>query len=304
MRISISRLTLLVALPFALVLVADVADTWLERRRGERNVLVDAAVWFEARDQVVRLARLADVGREHGMALGAGWTGPAGGGLGVATGGATLRVALPFDVTRVLLVEARQRGGSAADGQLRVAAEGAPLGGVELVRTWTEAAFELPRELVRRGAVDVRFESGPEVEAVVRRIAVTAGESVVLDDLDRADGLDHDPRDGRLTVSRPGRVVVPVEAAPAPGRLVARVRFLSSDGRLPTGRARLAVTRTGGAADDAEPLTMAELDASEALWRDLSLDVPEGEPVRLIVAVPELGDGDSVVVESVWRRPD
>lgn len=299
-----SRLTALVALPFVLVLVADVADTWLERRRGERNVLVDADVRFEARDHVVRLARLADVGREHGVALGAGWTGPEGGGLAVDMGGATLRVALPFDVTRVLLVEARQRGGAAGDGRLRVIAGGVSLGVVELVRTWTEAAFELPRELVGRGAVDVRFETGPDVEAVVRRIAVTAEGRIALDALDRADGLDHDPLDGSLTVSRPGRAVVPVDAAPAPGRLVARVRFLSSDGRLPTGRARLAVTRTGGADDGAEPLTTAELDAGEALWRDLSLDVPEGEPVRLIVAVPELGDGDSVVVESVWRRPD
>lgn len=302
MRISPSRLTALVALPFVLVLVADVADTWLERRRGERNVLIGARAHFQPHDRVVRLAPLADGSPEDGITLGSGWTGPVRGGLGVTAGGATLRVALPNSGPTILLVEARQRGATGTGGQLRVKAGGVPLGGIGLTRTWTEVAFGLPAETARRGRVDVRFEPDRGVEAVVRRIAVTAERPKALDDLDRADGFEHDASGGRLTVARPGRVVVEIDAAPVPSRLVARVRFLPRNGQMPVGHARLSVST--GPGGGAEPAAAAELDATEALWRDLSLDVPQGEPVELVVAVPTLGDGDTFVLESVWRRPD
>ena len=119
MQSSPSRLTVLLALLFVLVLVADVTDMWLERRRGERNVLIDATVRFEPRDRVVRLPRLADDGSEPGVILGPGWTVPEGGGLGVPPAGASLRLRVPMGAVRTVIVEARKRPGPDAAERLR-----------------------------------------------------------------------------------------------------------------------------------------------------------------------------------------
>ena len=302
MRITPSRLTALVALPFVLVLVADVVDTWLERRRGERNVLVGASVRFEPRDLVVRLAQITDSGEEGGIILGSGWTGPVAGGLGVSPEGASITLRQPVGVLRSMIVEARQRPSSDGVARLRARFDGVEIGSVDLGRDWGEATFELPSGQPRDGSVELRFESVGGDGVLIRRVGVSAEPGVRLDDVDRNGGMEHDPRDGWLTVSRPGRAVVEVDAAPVPSRLVARVRFVPRDGRLPEGNARLAVfaASVGGS----EPLASAELNASQALWRDLSLDVPQGQPVELVVAVSTLGDGDTLVLESLWRRPD
>lgn len=302
MRITPSRLTALVALPFVLVLVADVVDTWLERRNGERNVLIGAPVRFEPRDRVVRLANLADGAEGGGITLGAGWAGQMGGGLGVSQEGASVELRLPVGVLRSVIIEARQRRASDGVTRLRARLGGVEIGTVDLDRDWGEATFEIPPGQARNGAVELRFESVGGDGALIRRIGVAAEPGARLDDLDRNAGMEHDPGDGWLTVSRPGRAVIEVDAAPVPSRLVARVRFLPQDGRLPVGHARLAVSRARTA--DSDPVAAAELDASEALWRDLSLDVPQGEPVQLVITVPTLGDGDTLVLESLWRRPE
>jgi hypothetical protein len=299
-----SRITVLVAIPFALVLIADGVDSWLERRHGEGNVLVDAAVRFDPRDRVVRLLQVDPDGSDDGVALGPGWTGPVAGGLGVSAEGATLHVRLPVPGVRTVLVEARQPAGRDAARRLRVTVGDVAVGSMDLERTWREAAIDLDDAGDIRGVVILRFVAEAGETAAVRAVGLAAGRVVAIEDIDVDGGLDHDPRGGSVTVSRPGRVVVPVDAAPVPSHLVARARFLSTDGRLPVGRARLVASTAAGSGEPAVRVAAVDFDASMALWRDLHLEAPVGVPLQLVVTVPELGGDDVFRLESVWRRPD
>ena len=299
-----SRITALVALPFALVLIADAVDTWLERRQGERNVLVRADVRFEPRDRVVRLLQIDRDASHDGVALGSGWTGPMAGGLGVSADGAALQVRLPVSGVRTVVVEARRAPGRTTADRLRVTAADVEVGSVELARGWGEHAIDVGELALTRGVVTLRFVPEGGGPAAVRTVGLAVDRVDGIESIDRAGGLDHDPRGGWVTVSRPGRVVIDVDAAPTPSRLVARARFVSADGRLPAGRARLVVSTAPASGEPPVRVAAADLDASVALWRDLPLEVPGRVPVQLVVTVPELGDHDTFRLESVWRRPD
>lgn len=298
-----SRLTILLALPFVLVVVADVVDTWLAARRGDGDVIRDAAVRFVPVEQLIRPGVLQPGVASDGAALGDGWLEGQGGGRWLSPEGAVLLLRLPQGGQRLVVVELHGAAGRRAPTSLELRVNGKTAGSLALRLTFQRHRFPLPATLFQAGLNRIellpRGGDGPR-GAFIRLVAVAMSSSADIDDLEGPDGLTVDRQAGWLSMSRPGRAVLDLGSQNRAARLDLRTRFTTRDGRLPRGRAEVAVVcHDHGIATDLET---AEFDAGRAVSDRSRLKLPVCERIEVVVIASPEAEGEAFVVESLRRR--
>lgn len=294
-----SRLTLLLALPFALTVLVHGIDRWFEARRGEGDLLGRAAIRFEPRDRLLRMARLEPGVSHDGAALGSGWGERSGGGRRIAADSAEVLVRLPERSARWLLVEARRVGRGRAADRLELQAGGWSLGAVSLEQKWRVQRVEVPGQALPRGLNTLKLMSTAAAPVEVRALGFASRADMDLEDLAEPSRLQLKAREGWVGVSHPGRLVIELPAAPVPGRIRVKTRFGTADGRTPQGTARLVLSVFTGSGSTSV-LSEQRVDASRAMWSRFTLEAPTTEPTRLVVNVGDLGPTESFRIETLW----
>jgi hypothetical protein len=298
-----SRLTILLALPFVLVVVADAVDTWLASRRGDGDVIRDAAVRFVPVEQLIRPGVLQPGVASDGAALGDGWLEDQGGGRWLSPSGAVLLVRLPQGGQRLVAVELHGAAGRRAPDLLELRVNGETVGSVALRLTFQRHRFLVPATLFQQGLNRIellpRGGNGPR-GAFIRLVAVAMSGSADIDDMEGPDGLTVDREAGWLSMSRPGRAVLDLGSQTRPAGLDLKTRFTTRDGRLPRGRAEVAVVcHDQGIATDLETVEFA---ADRAVSDRSRVEFPICDRVEVVVMASPEAEGEAFVIESLRRR--
>jgi hypothetical protein len=298
------------ALPFVLVVVADVAERITQPSSVDLDLLgaQRGAIRFHELERVVDLRRKPGRAHQrdsHGLRLAEGWGEATPQGTWTASNRATLVWDLDIALRRVLWIEGRvdRRKGAAPD--LRVVVNGAARGAIHLSEKVSSMRFDSAGRALAPGRNEIRLELvGPDSAApakdrtlLLQRLALTGEGANGIPSPDGRAPVAVNLDAGTLTVRRPGRLMLPFQLPMAGCELRFRYRFR---GPRPDGRADVVVGRRftePGQFREVRSLTLDSGQKASGRFRQILHD--RFEPNVLILDVNEAAAQRGLVIKDL-----